>query len=157
MNTLNILGKGLLITALLCGFVIMALTGAALYWGWGDLPTLMQWHYSVGAIFVAVLIIHIIHRRKKLRKNITQATDVLFKQKYPAYCNLDRLMLTFENVPVIELAEKLALPLPLLLDELKQGRVSIQDPTRSLRENLKDNDERLFSAITIALKLRFNP
>ncbi|WP_439239305.1 hypothetical protein [Lonepinella sp. BR2919] len=157
MKKLQIIAKGMLIILLLLSLISMVISAICLSFGIGNLLFFARLHQIIGLCFVVLLIIHFIHRRRKALKQIAQLTDVCFKQKYPSYCNLDRLLMTFEHITVTELAEKLHLPLTFLLSELHQGRVKITDPNKTFRENLKGNDERLFSAITIALKLRFNP
>ncbi|EDK12736.1 hypothetical protein CGSHiR3021_04442, partial [Haemophilus influenzae 22.4-21] len=54
-------------------------------------------------------------------------------------------------------AEQLNLSLPILLNELSQAQINITDSHRTLCENFPLNDEKIFAAITIALKVRFNP
>ena len=56
-----------------------------------------------------------------------------------------------------QFAEQLNLSLPILLNELSQAQIHITDSHRTLRENFPLNDEKIFAAITIALKVRFNP
>lgn len=64
--------------------------------------------------------------------------------------------MTFENVSVVTLADTLQLPLETLLFEFQQGKIAISDPDKTLRYLVGENDEKLFSAITIAINLRFN-
>ena len=75
----------------------------------------------------------------------------------PSYCNLDRLMMTFEHFSIQQITEQLNLSLPILLNELSQAQINITDSHRTLRENFPLNDEKIFAAITIALKVRFSP
>lgn len=75
----------------------------------------------------------------------------------PSYCNLDRLMMTFEHFSIQQIGEQLNLSLPILLNELSQAQINITDSHRTLRENFPLNDEKIFAIITIALKMRFNP
>ena len=75
----------------------------------------------------------------------------------PSYCNLDRLVMTFEHFSIQQISEQLNLSLPILLNELSQAQINITDSHRTLRENFPLNDEKIFATITIALKMRFNP
>ena len=152
----QVIAKGLLFLFLIICLLFMAFSGLSLYLGTEHFMLISQWHQYIGGLFILLLIIHLIHRRKKALKLMTQLNDVLFQQKYHSYCNLDRLLMTFAPVSVSELAEALQLPLRDVLNELQQGRICICDPQKSLAENLKGNDERLFAAITIVLKLRFD-
>lgn len=62
--------------------------------------------------------------------------------RMPSYCNLDRLMMTFEHFSIQQIAEQLNLSLPILLNELSQTQINITDSHRTLRENFPLNDEK---------------
>lgn len=156
MKLLTVVGKFLLICGLLIGLFTLVGSAIGLYFGLFDGMILRTIHLWAGSFFVLFALIHFIHRRRKWRKLITQTQDVLFTQKYPSYCNLDRLLMTFENVSVVTLADTLQLPLETLLLEFQQGKIAISDPDKTLRYLVGENDEKLFSAITIAMNLRFN-
>ena len=103
------------------------------------------------------LLLHFYNRKKKWVKINTQFTDLITHNRMPSYCNLDRLMMTFEHFSIQQIAEQLNLSLPILLNELSQAQINITDSHRTLRENFPLNDEKIFATITIALKVRFNP
>lgn len=103
------------------------------------------------------LLLHFYSRKKKWVKINTQFADLITNNRMPSCCNLDRLMMTFEHFSIQQIAEQLNLSLPILLNELSQAQINITDSHRTLRENFPLNDEKIFAAITIALKARFNP
>jgi len=57
----------------------------------------------------------------------------------------------------LQIAEQLQLTPSILLTELANGKINFSDANRTLRENFPHNDEKIFAAITIDLKVRFNP
>ena len=65
--------------------------------------------------------------------------------------------MTFEHFSILQIAEQLQLTPSILLTELANGKINFSDSNRTLRENFPHNDEKIFAAITIALKLRFQP
>lgn len=154
---LNVSAKLMLICLLMICILAAGFSGFGLYFGVFSSPAVFYVHIIAGMIFLLLAVIHLLHRRKKLLKLITQFSDAVFYNKYPSFCNLDRLLLTFEHVTVKDLARSLQLPLGRLTEEFTQGHISVADPNKTLREIVKDNDEKLFSAITIAMQLRFNP
>ncbi|MDU8925393.1 hypothetical protein RYD26_10835 [Pasteurellaceae bacterium LIM206] len=150
----EVIGKTLLVTLLLFSILLVGGTGIGFLFGGVESAT-VHLHILAGLSFIVLLIIHLIHRRKKLLKLKTQMTDVLFYNKYPSPCNLDRLLMTFEQVKVIDLADRLQIPPMKLVEELRQGKIDIVDVHSTLRDVVKSNDEKLFTAITIALRLVF--
>ena len=55
--------------------------------------------------------------------------------RYPTYCNLDRLIVTFEHFSILQIAEQLQLTPSILLTELANGKINFSDSNRTLREN----------------------
>ena len=86
-----------------------------------------------------------------------QFNDLVTHNRYPTYCNLDRLIMTFEHFSILQIAEQLQLTPSILLTELANGKINFSDSNRTLRENFPIMMRKFFAAITIALKLRFNP
>lgn len=82
---------------------------------------------------------------------------LVLHNRYPSYCNLDRLIMTFEHFSIVQIAEQLNLNLATLLQELVAGKINVKNIHRTLRQNFPHNDEKIFAAITVALKLRFTP
>ena len=97
------------------------------------------------------------NRKNKAVKIVQQFTDLVTHNRYPTYCNLDRLIMTFEHFSILQIAEQLQLTPSILFTELANGKINFSDANRTLRENFPHNDEKIFAAVTIALKLRFNP
>ena len=114
-------------------------------------------HLFFAGFTVFGLLLHFYSRKKKWVKINTQFADLITHNRMPSYCNLDRLMMTFEHFSIQQIAEQLNLSLPVLLNELSQAQINITDSHRTLRENFPLNDEKIFATITIALKVRFNP
>ena len=65
--------------------------------------------------------------------------------------------MVFEHFPIIQIAEQLNLNLATLQQELLAGKINVKNIHRTLRQNFPHNDEKIFAAATIALKLRFTP
>ena len=101
--------------------------------------------------------LHFFNRKNKAVKIVQQFNDLVTHNRYPTYCNLDRLIMTFEHFSILQIAEQLQLNPSILFSELANGKINFSDANRTLRENFPHNDEKIFAAITIALKLRFNP
>ncbi|WP_233443999.1 hypothetical protein [Aggregatibacter actinomycetemcomitans] len=135
----------------------VVISGAGLFYGW-QLSMLFNIHVSFAVLLVVALLLHILNRKNKLAKINTQFADLVLHNKYPSYCNLDRLIMTFEHFSIAQIAEQLNLDVDVLLKELAEGKINVKNSHRTLRENFPHNDEKIFAAITIALQLRFiNP
>ena len=65
--------------------------------------------------------------------------------------------MTFEHFSIVQIAEQLNLNLATLQQELAEGKINVKNSHRTLRQNFPHNDEKIFAAITVALKLRFTP
>ena len=58
---------------------------------------------------------------------------------------------------IVQIAEQLNLSLATLQQELESWQINVKNIHRTLRQNFPHNDEKIFAAITVALKLRFTP
>lgn len=154
MMKFDVIYKFVLLFVLIISLCCVVLSGIGMYYGWNLGADL---HGSFAVLLIASLMLHIFNRKKKLVKIVTQFSDLLFRHRYPSYCNLDRLIMTFEHLSILQLAEQLNLNTDLLLNELKKGKISIKNNHHSLRENFPYNDEKIFATATIALRLRFTP
>lgn len=132
------------------------ISGVGLLWGW-PIDSLLNIHISFALLLVAGLLLHVLNRKNKLVKINTQFADLVLHNRYPSYCNLDRLIMTFEHFSIVQIAEQLNLNLATLQQELAEGKINVKNIHRTLRQNFPHNDEKIFAAATIALKLRFTP
>ena len=82
---------------------------------------------------------------------------LVLHNRYPSYCNLDRLIMTFEHFSIVQITEQLNLNLATLQQELESGKINVNNLHRTLRQNFPHNDEKMFAVVTIALKFRFTP
>ena len=82
---------------------------------------------------------------------------LVLHNRYPSYCNLDRLIMTFEHFSIVQITEQLNLNLATLQQELESGKINVKNLHRTLRQNFPHNDEKIFVVVTIALKFRFTP
>ncbi len=135
---------------------MVALSAFAIHF-FNPAPVLYRIHIGFGGAFVLLAAIHIIHRRGKWLKLITQCRDVIWRNQAPSYCNLDRLLMSFESHSLSSLCVQFQLPFPQVQEALKRARIVLTDVDKPLRENVKSNDEMLFSIITLLLKLKLNP
>ena len=142
----------MLIISLQC----VVISGVGLLWGW-PIDSLLNIHISFALLLVASLLLHVLNRKNKLVKINTQFADLVLHNRYPSYCNLDRLIMTFEHFSIVQIAEQLNLNLTTLQQELVAGKINVKNIHRTLRQNFPHNDEKIFAAATIALKLRFTP
>ncbi|MGQ0286596.1 hypothetical protein ACT2CV_05285 [Pasteurellaceae bacterium 22721_9_1] len=149
-----ITAKLFLIVFLLCCILLASISGLSLYFGLAS-PLILYAHISCGLVLILLAIIHFVHRRKKFLKLVTQFQDLYFGNPYPSFCNLDRLLMTFEPLTLEEISTVLQLPLTQIQQALVQGKVPYLPSNQPLRHLVGDNDEKLFSAITIILQLRF--
>ena len=152
----EVIYKFLLLCVLIISLLCVVISGAGLLWGW-PIGSLLNIHISFALLLVAGLLLHVLNRKNKLVKINTQFADLVLHNKYPSYCSLDRLIMTFEHFSIAQIAEQLNLDLTVLLDELAEGKINVKNSRRTLRENFPHNDEKIFAAATIALKLRFTP
>lgn len=150
----EVIYKFLLICLLVTGLCGVLISGVAILLGW-RVPNLMDCHLIFAALLVGGLLLHVFNRRNKLAKTLTQFSDLIFHNRYPSYCSLDRLLMTFEHFSIVQIAEQLQLSLPLLMKELALGKIEFKDTKQSLRSNFPHNDEKIFAVVTITLKLRF--
>ncbi|OOF58273.1 hypothetical protein [Rodentibacter genomosp. 2] len=152
----DVIYKFLLVWGLALSLLLVALSGLAM---WPGLPlaNALDLHLGFAGVAVAGLLLHFYSRKKKWVKINTQFVDLVTKNREPSYCNLDRLIMTFEHFSPAQIAEQLNLSLPALLQAFSQANINITDSHRTLRENFPLNDEKIFAAITIALKVRFKP
>ncbi|MBN6076268.1 hypothetical protein HYE59_01625 [Aggregatibacter actinomycetemcomitans] len=150
----EVIYKFLLLCVLIISLLCVVISGIGLFYGW-QFGILFHVHVSFAALLVAALLLHILNRKNKLAKIHTQFADLVLHNKYPSYCNLDRLIMTFEHFSIAQIAEQLNLDLDVLLKELAEGKINVKNSHRTLRENFPHNDEKIFAAVTIALQRRF--
>ncbi|MDU7785070.1 MAG: hypothetical protein E7J79_01980 [Aggregatibacter aphrophilus] len=152
----EVIYKFLLLCVLIISLLCVVISGVGLLWGW-PIGSLLNVHISFALLLVAGLLLHVLNRKNKLVKINTQFADLVLHNKYPSYCSLDRLIMTFEHFSIAQIAEQLNLDLAILLNELAEGKINVKNIHRTLRQNFPHNDEKIFAAATIALKLRFTP
>ena len=152
----EVIYKFLLLCVLIISLLCVVISGVGLLWGW-PIDSLLNVHISFALLLVAGLLLHVLNRKNKLVKINTQFVDLVLHNRYPSYCNLDRLIMTFEHLSIVQIAEQLNLNLATLQQELVAGKINVKNIHRTLRQNFPHNDEKIFAAATIALKLRFTP
>ena len=152
----EVIYKFLLLCVLIISLLCVVISGVGLLWGW-PIDSLLNIHISFDLLLVASLLLHVLNRKNKLVKINTQFADLVLHNRYPSYCNLDRLIMTFEHFSIVQIAEQLNLNLTTLQQELVAGKINVKNIHRTLRQNFPHNDEKIFAAATIALKLRFTP
>ena len=150
----EVIYKFLLLCVLIISLLCVVISGVGLLWGW-PIDSLLNIHISFALLLVASLLLHVLNRKNKLVKINTQFADLVLHNKYPSYCSLDRLIMTFEHFSIAQIAEQLNLDLAVLLNELAEGKINVKNSHRTLRENFPHNDEKIFAAVTLALQLRF--
>ena len=152
----EVIYKFLLLCVLIISLLCVVISGVGLLWGW-PIDSLLNIHISCALLLVAGLLLHMLNRKNKLVKINTQFADLVLHNRYPSYCNLDRLIMTFEHFSIVQIAEQLNLNLATLQQELVAGKINVKNIHRTLRQNFPHNDEKIFAAAMIALKLRFTP
>ena len=152
----EVIYKFFLVWGLALSLLFVVASGISMWLGF-PFAQALEIHLFFAGFTVFGLLLHFYSRQKKWVKINTQFTDLITHNRMPSYCNLDRLMMTFEHFSIQQIAEQLNLSLPILLNELSQAQINITDSHRTLRENFPLNDEKIFATITIALKVRFNP
>ena len=152
----DVIYKFVLVWGLALSIAMLIISGMALWQGFA-FPYALTIHLFFAGCAVAGVGLHLYSRRKKWVKINTQFIDFITTNRYPSYCNLDRLIMTFEHCSIQQIAERLNLSPQVLLAELAQANITFADSHCTLRENFPLNDEKIFTVITIALKMRFNP
>ena len=152
----EVIYKFLLLCVLIISLLCVVISGVGLLWGW-PIDSLLNVHISFALLLVAGLLLHVLNRKNKLVKINTQFVDLVLHNRYPSYCNLDRLIMTFEHFSIVQITEQLNLNLATLQQELVAGKINVKNIHRTLRQNFPHNDEKIFAAATIALKLCFTP
>ena len=152
----EVIYKFLLLCVLIISLLCVVISGVGLLWGW-PIGSLLNVHISFALLLVVGLLLHVLNRKNKLVKINTQFVDLVLRNRYPSYCNLDRLIMTFEHFSIVQIAEQLNLNLATLQQELVAGKINVKNIHSTLRQNFPHNDEKIFAAATIALKLRFTP
>ena len=152
----EVIYKFLLLCVLIIRLLCVVISGVGLLWGW-PIGSLLNVQISFALLLVVGLLLHVLNRKNKLVKINTQFADLVLHNRYPSYCNLDRLIMTFEHFSIVQIAEQLNLNLTTLQQELVAGKINVKNIHRTLRQNFPHNDEKIFAAATIALKLRFTP
>ena len=152
----EVIYKFFLVWGLALSLLFVVASGISMWLGF-PFSQALDIHLFFAGFTVFGLLLHFYSHKKKWVKINTQFTDLITHNRMPSYCNLDRLMMTFEHFSIQQIAEQLNLSLPILLNELSQAQINITDSHRTLRENFPLNDEKIFATITIALKVRFNP
>lgn len=152
----DVIYKFILVWSLAFSLVMVIASGVSMWWGF-PFYSALNTHVFFAGMAISGLLLHIWSRKKKWVKINTQFVDLVSHNRAPSYCNLDRLIMTFEHFSVQEIAEQLQLSPQALLQTLSEAQIKITDSHRTLRENFPLNDEKIFAAITLALKMRFNP
>ena len=152
----EVIYKFLLLCVLIISLLCVVISGVGLLWGW-PIDSLLNIHISFALLLVAGLLLHVLNRKNKLVKINTQFADLVLHNRYPSYCNLDRLIMTFEHFSIVQIAEQLNLNLATLQQELAEGKINVKNIHRTLRQNFPHNNKKIFATATIALKLRFTP
>ena len=152
----DVIYKFCLLCMLIAGLAGILFSGLGIYFQWA-IQGIFQLHLGSALLFIWGVALHFFNRKNKAVKIVQQFNDLVTHSRYPTYCNLDRLIMTFEHFSILQIAEQLQLTPSILLTELANGKINFSDSNSTLRENFPHNDEKIFAAITIALKLRFNP
>ncbi len=121
----EVIYKFLLLCVLIISLLCVVISGVGLLWGW-PIDSLLNIHISCALLLVAGLLLHMLNRKNKLVKINTQFADLVLHNKYPSYCSLDRLIMTFEHFSIVQIAEQLNLDLTVLLDELAEGKINVK-------------------------------
>ncbi len=139
-----------LVLGIALSLLIVVASGISMWLGF-PFAQAIDSHLFIAGITIFGLILHFYGRNKKWVKINTQFADLIRHNRMSSYCNLDRLMMTFEHFPIQQIVEQVNLSLPILLNELSQAEINITDPQRILCENFDLNVEKILAAIIIAL------
>lgn len=101
----EVIYKFLLLCVLIISLLCVVISGVGLLWGW-PIGSLLNVHISFALLLVAGLLLHVLNRKNKLVKINTQFADLVLHNKYPSYCSLDRLIMTFEHFSIAQIAEQ---------------------------------------------------
>ncbi|SSY94428.1 Uncharacterised protein [Aggregatibacter aphrophilus] len=121
----EVIYKFLLLCVLIISLLCVVISGVGLLWGW-PIDSLLNIHISFALLLVASLLLHVLNRKNKLVKINTQFADLVLHNRYPSYCNLDRLIMTFEHFSIVQIAEQLNLNLTTLQQELVAGKINVK-------------------------------
>ena len=121
----EVIYKFFLLCVLLISLLCVVISGVGLLWGW-PIGSLLNVHISFALLLVVGLLLHVLNRKNKLVKINTQFADLVLHNRYPSYCNLDRLIMTFEHFSIVQIAEQLNLNLTTLQQELVAGKINVK-------------------------------
>ena len=121
----EVIYKFLLLCLSLISLFCVVVSGAGLFFGW-QISALFYVHITFAVLLVVALLLHMLNRKNKLVKINTQFADLVLHNKYPSYCSLDRLIMTFEHFSIAQIAEQLNLDLAVLLNELAEGKINVK-------------------------------
>ncbi|MGF7453312.1 hypothetical protein [Pasteurella bettyae] len=154
MKSFPMIYKFMVICLLLCSLCLVAASGISLYLGF-NFSLSLYLHLTCACFLVLFAVLHFINRRSKFRKLKTQMYDVIMHSKYPSYCTLDRLIMTFEGLTIQQLIDTFQLDETQLKDAFQENRIFIQSNQQTLRQVTKNDDEKIFLAIDIVTRLKF--
>ena len=73
----------------------------------GPFESIFQLHLGSALLLILGVALHFFNRKNKAVKIVQQFTDLVTHNRYPTYCNLDRLIMTFEHFSILQIAEQL--------------------------------------------------
>lgn len=130
----DVIYKFCLLCILIAGLAGILFSGLGIYFQW-PIQGIFQLHLGSALLFILGVALHVFNRKNKAVKIVQQFNDLVTHSRYPTYCNLDRLIMTFEHFSILQIAEQLQLTPSILLTELANGKINFSDSNRTLREN----------------------
>ena len=152
----DVIYKFCLLCMLIAGLVGILFSGLGIYFQW-PIQGIFQWHLGSALLLILGVALHFFNRKNKAVKIVQQFTDLVTHNRYPTYCNLDRLIMTFEHFSILQIAEQLQLNPSILFSELANGKINFSDANRTLRENFPHNDEKIFRRDHHCIEVTFHP
>ncbi|MDU4397191.1 MAG: hypothetical protein E7I61_08280, partial [Haemophilus parainfluenzae] len=112
----DVIYKFCLLCILIAGLAGILFSGLGIYFQW-PIQGIFQLHLGSALLFILGIALHVFNRKNKAVKIVQQFNDLVTHSRYPTYCNLDRLIMTFEHFSILQIAEQLQLTPSILLTE----------------------------------------
>lgn len=149
----DLLYKAAIIGALFFGLVFIVISGLALYTNISP-ELFLPFHLFSALWLLCAMVLHIIHRRSKLRKLRTQLTDLVKHNKNPSFCTFDRLIDRFGRLTFQQLIEKFDLEEQQTKEALRQIHISVKDNQQTLYKICHQNNEKIFLIVDVVTNLK---
>ena len=154
MPKVEVIYKFCLVCVLLFGLCLLAFSGLNFAMGeYGEWS--LTAHKFVGFLIFCTAILHVLNRRKKLIKLISEVIDIAARSKNPSICNMDRIIASLEPYSITEISQMLGFDEAIFCETLRKNGVKFNDASQTLRQIARLNDEKIFFVLVLIVEAKF--